>query len=243
MTFEYTDGGNFMYTWKHMATLKKHSIWIVPLLLALGIAFLTPGLDLTVTRHFYQNGHFTGTPTFNFLYIWGPLFADVVVASALIGWIASYLSQRARKWRPHALYLVLVLGIGSGLIIHGVFKDHWGRPRPKQVLEFGGKQPFRAIYQPNFFSQPEPSKGFPCGHCSTGFYFFAFYFLGQRLKKQWLSFLGMALALLLGGLLSYMRIAQGGHFLSDTLISGIIMWLSAFALDRLLFGPADARTD
>lgn len=222
--------------------LKKQYLWLVPTLLGLGIIILTPQLDLSLSRHFYREGHFVDVPALNLLYVWGPIPADITVVAALLILIASYLSQRVRKWRPHALYLVLVLGIGSGLIIHAALKDHWGRPRPKQVVEFGGKQPFRPIYEPNFFSQPEPSKGFPCGHCSTGFYFFAFYFLGRRLRKKWLSIAGLLAAFLLGGALSYMRIAQGGHFLSDTLISGILMWLSALALDRLLFGDPRERS-
>lgn len=223
--------------------LKKHYLWLIPVLLGLGIIFFTPSLDLRISNHFYREGRFVGSPTFDFLYIWGPIPSDIIVAICLLILIASYLFQKIRKCRPYALYLALVLGIGSGLIVHAVLKDHWGRPRPKQVIEFGGEQAFRPIYKPNFFSQPEPSKGFPCGHCSIGFYFFAFYFLGQRLNKPWISILGLLIAFFLGGALSYMRIAQGGHFFSDTVMSGIVMWLSALALDRLLFGAPNERSN
>jgi len=68
-----------------------------------------------------------------------------------------------------------------------------------------------------------------------GFAFFAFYFLGKRLNKKWMSVLGVVLALALGVGLGITRIAQGGHFFSDVLATALIMWLTAFAFDKLLF--------
>ena len=70
--------------------------------------------------------------------------------------------------------------VGAGFIVHTALKDHWGRPRPKQIIAFGGEQTFRPFYSPNFFHQPEPSKSFPCGHCTMGFYFFAVAFALRR---------------------------------------------------------------
>ena len=51
--------------------------------------------------------------------------------------------------------------VGAWLIIDFALKDHWGRPRPRQVKEFGGMQEFRPYYgKPNFFHQPEPQNLF-----------------------------------------------------------------------------------
>ena len=50
------------------------------------------------------------------------------------------------------------MAIGVGLFTHILLKDHWGRPRPKQVTQFGGTQEFHPFYKPNFFDQPQPSR-------------------------------------------------------------------------------------
>jgi membrane-associated PAP2 superfamily phosphatase len=64
-----------------------------------------------------------------------------------------------------------------------------------------------------------------------GFYFFSLYFLGKRIEKKWLMWWGIFLAFFLGTLLSWARMAQGGHFLSDNIVSLLIMAGTAYVLD------------
>jgi membrane-associated PAP2 superfamily phosphatase len=59
-----------------------------------------------------------------------------------------------------------------------------------------------------------------------GFYFFAVAFLGRYYGSKRLLYSGLLMALGLGGSLSYARMAQGGHFLSDVLFSALIVWLT-----------------
>ncbi len=204
----------------------KIFLWLAPILFMAVIAPFTPFLDLTVSRYFYN---FPSSPFYDFIYNYGILPVWFVVIPAIISY-AFY-----KTWRPHALFLILTLAIGSGVITHAILKDHWGRPRPKQVIEFGGKQEFRPFYKPNPFHQPEKSASFPCGHCSVGFFFFTFVILGWRLRKRWLVYSGWILSIGLGTLLGLTRIAQGGHFLSDVLMSALIMWLSALLCDWLVY--------
>jgi membrane-associated PAP2 superfamily phosphatase len=67
-----------------------------------------------------------------------------------------------------------------------------------------------------------------------GFYFFSLVFLGRQQRNKKLVQCGWGMALGLGAALSLARIAQGGHFLSDTLFSGLIMWGTAWALAKML---------
>lgn len=210
------------------------SIWI-PILLMVAITPFTPYLDLNVSRYFYDlgGGHFLNTPFFNFVYNYGYLPANLTMFASLVALLLSFI-PRWKNWRNPALILVLTATLGTGLMVHAVLKDHWGRPRPKQVVEFGGNQPFRPFYKPNFFDQPEPSKSFTCGHCTGGFYFFAVAVVARRLgSKKW-YLIAMSLAWILGITLSITRIAQGGHFLSDTLMSALILWLTALTCDYLV---------
>lgn len=217
-----------------MARVKRHAGWLVPLILTLLFVPFANRLDLRVSAYFYD-GTFRSDAFLNALYFYGPLLGQITVVAAGVIYFLSFAVRRWKPLRTHALYLVLTLAVGAGLIVHAALKEQWGRPRPRQVIEFGGEQPFRPFYSPNFFNQPEPSKSFPCGHCSMGFYFFAFVFIGRRSKKRWLTVAGWAIAFGLGGLLSYMRIAMGGHFVSDVFFTAIIMWLTAYGIDWLLY--------
>lgn len=215
---------------------KNYIQWWLPVLLMAIITPFTPMLDLAITREFYDSGKgFASNAFYDFMFVYGVIPADIVAGLAVIILLLSYISSYWKTWRSSALVLILTLAVGAGFITHVILKDHWGRPRPKQVIEFGGMQPFRPYYEPNFFHQPEPSKSFPCGHCSTGFYFFALALLGKRWNNKAVYWFGMGLAVSLGVALSLTRIAQGGHFLSDTLMTALIMWLTALTFDWLLF--------
>jgi membrane-associated PAP2 superfamily phosphatase len=67
-----------------------------------------------------------------------------------------------------------------------------------------------------------------------GFYFFTLALIARRLDYRKTFWFALILAFGLGISLSLARIAQGGHFFSDTLVSALVMWLSAYACDRWL---------
>lgn len=194
-------------------------------------------LDIQISRLFYEKEAFSSAFYWKWVYLYGILPAWLLFTAALIGWTMSFFTSR-RSWRRPCLFLLLTFGVGVGLIIHVALKDHWGRPRPRQTIEFGGEQSFRPYYQPNF-NQTESFKSFASGHASTGFYFFALALLGMFYQKRWIYRLGMGSAWGLGVLLSIARIAQGGHFLSDTLASALIMWATSWMLFYLLLLKQD----
>lgn len=214
--------------------------WGWPAIAFLLITPFTPFLDLAIAHFFYLNGNdriepFISSPFLDFLFEVGPLPANLLALGATILLIISYLFKRFKFWRNPMLVLLLTYAVGAGLITNALLKEYWGRPRPKQVEEFGGTQAFRPYYLPNFFHQPQPSKSFPCGHCAAGYYFFALALVGRRLHSKKIWYFGIALAFILGITLSVARMAQGGHFLSDTLFSAVLMWYTALAIDWLVY--------
>ncbi len=220
--------------------LRSHMAWLGPLLLFVLIAPFTPTLDVAIERYFYEGGHFYTNFFFQSLYDFSFLPVLIfVVASMLLLSLSFFFSKMAYLKKP-LLLILLTLAIGAGLITHLLLKDHWGRPRPKQVIEFGGTQHYRPFWSPNFFSQPQPSKSFPCGHCTLGFFFFAPALAARRLGKEGWSFFFFGIAFAFGISLSLARMAQGGHFLSDILATALVMWLTAWWLDQLLFGKQRA---
>jgi membrane-associated PAP2 superfamily phosphatase len=160
--------------------------------------------------------------------------AQLIALLAFVVFALSFFLNAFKNWQRPALALVATMAIGAGLITHTIFKDHWGRPRPKQIVEFGGHQAFRPYYQPNFFHQPEPSKSFPCGHCTMGFYFFSVALLFRRLGHLYLFYFFFLFAIGFGTAFGISRMMMGAHYFSDVLVTGIIMWLTAYIFDQTL---------
>jgi len=99
--------------------------------------------------------------------------------------------------------------------VNTIFKDYWGRPRPRQVQEFGGRWEFKQVWQPG---TPGKGKSFPCGHCSMGFFFIVLYYSFKQ-KHKILACASLVFSLTFGTFIGFARISQGGHFLSDVLWS------------------------
>jgi membrane-associated PAP2 superfamily phosphatase len=151
------------------------------------------------------------------LYLYGTLpgLLAALAAAAALG--ASWAWEKARPWRWPALYLTLALALGPGLLVNVFGKALAGRPRPEDVTAFGGAwqylEPFR-------LGIPGRGRSFLCGHCSMGFYFMAFWFVATG----WRRWLGLGLGLALGLGLGAARVMQGGHFTSDVLLCGSLLW-------------------
>jgi len=208
------------------------------LLVAGSCAIRSLDLDLIIQRWFWSNSggwRFEKTGVVDLLYRYGSLPGLIVGGSGLVVWAASFLAPRLRFVRLLGGFLALALIIGPGLLVNAAFKEHYGRPRPRQVAEFGGNQQFRPLSEPTFDGR---GKSFPSGHASMGFFWFApgIYFWSRRRRTAW-GFVG--LALLHGGLMGFGRIAQGAHWPSDILWSAGIVYGSSWVLDRVLsFRPA-----
>lgn len=218
--------------------MKKSSVILLILLPFLALALFTPWsaeLDLKISQYYYVEHHFSPPAPANWLYHYAIIPAWLVSVGALCIWMGSFLILALVKWRKVCLYLVLTLAIGSGVIVHVLLKESWGRPRPRETVQFGGQEPFRAYFQLDFSPSTQTHRSFACGHCTMGFYFFTLMLLGKHYRRRWLFWLGTVLTFGLGIALSWARIAQGGHFLSDTLVAALVMWITAFALYIILF--------
>jgi membrane-associated PAP2 superfamily phosphatase len=205
--------------------LKSAFWWLAPIAAMAAFAPWSPVLDMNIARFFFKENQFQSNFFYDFLFRYGIVFAQITAIASFLIVLASYYFSRVRRWRKASLVMLMSMVLGGGLIVHAILKDHWGRPRPRQVIEFGGKQEFRPFYSPNFFAQPEPSKSFPCGHCIMGFYFFGGWFICKREDYHKLAYFFLAFATLLGIALGIGRMAQGGHFLSDVAMTALIMWL------------------
>ena len=215
---------------------------VVALLLILTIPFWIWPVDLTVQGAFFDPDQ--GAWTYRDAEPWKALyhFGTAPALLFVLGWIVVLLLGFWRsswaRWRRLALYFSLCMIVGPGLIVNMTFKDHWGRPRPREVTKFGGAYAHEKVWE---YDASSPGKSFPCGHCSMGFYFFS---LALALRRRRLLALAAAAGTIVFGVLIGMaRVAQGGHFLSDVLWAGGFCFLTsvtlfgALGLHRNLFSP------
>ncbi|MCH9703378.1 MAG: phosphatase PAP2 family protein, partial [Chlamydiae bacterium] len=115
-------------------------------------------------------------------------------------------------------------------------KEMWGRPRPKQLEQFGGTKQYRAVWQPRFEKiEGDHERSFPSGHTAVGFFYLSLFLVGRRYQNRLLTNGGALLTLFWGPGLMVTRIVQGAHFLSDVVTSVLIMWCVALAVDYVLF--------
>jgi membrane-associated PAP2 superfamily phosphatase len=170
-------------------------------------------------------------PLWRFVYRYGVFAGVLLAAGALVLLTATYWHpRRLFAWRRPALFLVLVAALGPGLVVNAALKDHFGRPRPRDVVELGGRDAFVPVAVPRFGGE---GKSFPCGHCSMGFYL-ATPWLALRRRRPRLGRAFLAAGIVAGGLLGLARMMAGGHFLSDVLWAGGLVWLVALLVHHAL---------
>lgn len=132
----------------------------------------SPQIDLYVSSLFYSPEQgFCDPLFFHILFEYGEIFVIVTGALTSVMIALSFFWKRLKTWRRGALTLLLTLVLGAGLITNFGFKGHWARPRPKQIVEFGGKHAYRPFWHPHAQKKEDPQKSFPSGHVAMGFYF------------------------------------------------------------------------
>lgn len=202
-----------------------------------------PDLDLKTSDLFYRgNGIFAGktggvfslppaTIAAFIRLIFYVSFIAVCVTNA-IGIAVTLIGKRRflGLGAPRWLFLAACLIVGPGLVANVILKDHWGRARPAQTVEFGGSKKFTPPLIPS--DQCDRNCSFVAGEPSMMYAtVFAAAFLLPTIGR------GLLVAGVGMGLVSGMvRISQGGHFLSDVIFAGVTMALTVAVL-YVLLGP------
>ncbi len=227
-----------------------------PILVPIAILIVFTGLirlfdlDLKASSAFYDASNATEqwpwnlNPIIQLLYRFGTLPAIGAASIAGVVWVTSAFRPELVKHRGLAMYLALVMAIGPGLLVNAMFKDHYGRPRPRDVQQLGGDKVFLPVLQPDF---SQNGKSFPSGHASMGFYWMCLGVFCWERNRKW-SWGLLVFGLAYGGLMGFGRIAQGGHWLSDILWAGGFVYLTSWILYRTLrlspaYSPEPAARD
>jgi lipid A 4'-phosphatase len=201
-----------------------------------------PDLDLAASRLFYVEPR-------HFAFNQSALVDTLRVSFRLLTWtagiaaVAGIVLALARDRRLFGLglaqwmFLTLVLITGPGLIANTLLKDNWARPRPNQVVEFGGSAKFTPVLERS--GTCERNCSFISGEASSIFAIgLAIAMLARRRRAA-----VMAAAVAAGAASGLIRMGEGGHFLSDVVFAGVLMALDVALMHWLVFDVLAPRLE
>jgi membrane-associated PAP2 superfamily phosphatase len=214
------------------------------LVLAATAVFLAwPGIDLWFSGFFYD-------PNGGFMLASDPALlalrrsSEIVLIAISAAVVASVAVKIVRPDRPSlippraSLFLASTLALGPGLLVNLILKNNWGRPRPVQIEAFGGDAPFVGIWQMS--DHCDRNCSFVSGEASSAIWIMS---LALVVPPRW-RLATFAVTGVYALALSLNRIAFGGHFLSDVVLSwGLTLAIVTVAYRLLYVNPPQALTD
>ena len=215
------------------------SLWINNYLVNISLiitAFLTllliafPELDISFSQLFFfeENGFIYKE---NFLvYQIHALLPSLTKLFSLICLIyLVYIAIKHRSYkrvlRSGVFFLVIAAAISPGFVVNEVFKENFGRARPRHIEEFNGKREFTKAF--TISDQCERNCSFSSGHAAMGYFLTAIAYTTNLLYFNRIYLAGIVF----GSLVGLSRIVMGGHFLSDVLASAFVVLF----LDHVIF--------
>jgi lipid A 4'-phosphatase len=194
-----------------------------------GMVFgLYPELDLWVERFFYAVED-AGHNTFAFR-----IYPPVMLARDIGLWIGAALAVPAvvafviKLLLPHrkmlmsgraVVFLIATLALAPGLLVNVLLKDHWGRPRPIDVIQFGGSEHFVPWWNPR--GDCPANCAFVSGDVAGAFWTIA---PAALAPPQWRA-IAYGAALTLGTGMAAIRMMAGAHFPSDVVFAAVFTFL------------------
>lgn len=198
--------------------MEKALRYSIPLFLAYAILFLVfPQLDIWFSSLFFDESFVSKEePVAAFFYH----SVDVLTVVLLVVLLGLFAYEQIKKTplvatinKKAVIFLLSFFVIIGGVVVNNTLKEFSGRARPSKVIQFGGVQEFSPpILRGNACSNHNCS--FSSGHSAFAFSLMVFALLFPLYKNRI-----FAATVTYGIFVSLARVAQGGHFLSDTLFS------------------------
>ena len=222
---------------------------IAGLILASGVILLVfglwPQMDLVVAGYFYDGTRFALDQNafitrLRFL-VWDASLVVPLLALIMLGltlWRGA-LVLTAKAWG----YILALFLLGPGILVNAILKAHWGRARPYSISDFGGSAHFTPAYQ--ISDQCAANCSFVSGEgagamaLAISILLILFVWRDRMPRAALRGAQAATLAMLV--FTGWQRVASGGHFLSDVLLSWLFVALVAVVLARLMRPLAPPR--
>ncbi len=193
------------------------------------------GWDLAWSAQFYTAGgaHQGWTHTrdqpWAFFYDYAEYPVWVLAAFALFMCLGVVSGRVSRVYLRPSLVIILTAALGPGLLVNGILKPNWGRPRPADLTIMGGDREYKRVWEPMGRGQ---GKSFTCGHCAAA------YSVGSAVAfypmHPVISVVALTAGIAFGTAAGIGRLVQGGHFPTDILWSGVLILMLITALYYLV---------
>ncbi len=204
-----------------------------------GVVFgLYPALDLGVARYFYgfeDSSHNTFAFRIYPPVMWardiGLWVGTVLVAPAVTSLLIKLIFPRRKLLISGraVVFLITTMALAPGLLVNVLLKDHWGRPRPIDVTQFGGSEHFVAWWDPR--GDCPANCAFVSGDVAGAFWTIA---PAALAPPQWRA-VAYGAALALGTGMAAIRMMAGAHFPSDVIFAGVFTFLIIWIVYALIY--------
>ena len=205
--------------------LKRSQIILASFITFAMLVTAFPTIDISISRIFFDGQSFLRDQWWQILLQEG---LETFLCLSVVAIVALYACNRRLKRNlcgldgRRALFAILVLVIGAGLIVNVVLKDHFGRARPRDIAEFGGTRQFTPAFVVS--RQCDTNCSFSSGDAAGGFFSLALALALSRRRAFYVA------GISIGVLVSFSRITAGAHFFSDTVTSFFVMLIVADVL-------------
>lgn len=195
--------------------------------------YLNPSIDMTVSQHFFDGEQFPlkhngSLQTLRQANFWA---GTVVIGASMLLLLSQRLRNAIGVSLGRTFVPLITYGVGVGLIVNMLLKNTFGRARPRDTFGLGGEDPLSAAWE---FSQACASNcSFTSGEAAGAMAMMSLVYLlpaGQRTIRRIVQTLLGILAVSL----SFNRILFGGHYLSDVVLSMLIVTIVMLSADLLL---------
>ena len=119
--------------------------------------------------------------------------------------------------------------MGPGIVVNVIMKDYSGRPRPMYVTEFGGKDQFLPWW--DMRGPCTKNCSFVAGEPSGAFWTMA---PAAVAPPHWRA-AAYGAALVFGAAVGVLRMSAGGHFFTDVVFGGVVIFLVIWLVHGLLY--------
>ena len=225
----------------------KDQFWelFIPIIFVIGLSLLVlfADWDRKISQLFFDSQTHLWIlrqhPLVVFANKYGPFISVTLFVTALILLIGSYLVPKLYVYRIKSYFIVISIIVIPVFLTHAVIKNQWKRPRPRNTIEFNGNHPFFPFT--TIANHDFKGKSFPSGHAASGFILTILYFLLKK-KSRKKALFALAATMVFGIWISIARIAVGGHYFSDILMSFALCWFFSYFFYYFWLLPADHKS-
>lgn len=218
----------------------EHKVFLT-LFIVLGVlAYKFSYMDIIIADLFFvDNSFYLGNNLFGMIIYKGAYYLTILVGVLLAVMLILNIFKNINLFglpRKAIIFFIVVFIMAPGIVANSILKDNIGRPRPANIIEYGGK----AVFQPPFVISNQCSNNcsFVSGHASFAFTFMA---IGLLFRKK-LRYLVCSSGFLFGAIVGFVRIYQGRHFFTDVVFAYFFTWLTITLIYKFFY-PKDELPD